>query len=74
MNTKRNTLSFLGLTICIIAIVSSVILFFETEGTDAWKMKIAYVGFVVFMLHSCYRICRFRKRNSNNNGNEILEI
>ena len=74
MIMNRNTLSFLGLTICTIAIISSIILFFVTEGTDAWKMKIAYVGFVVFMLHSCYRIWRFKNRGSkNNNGNEMQQ-
>lgn len=74
MNQKRNTLSFLGLTICVIAIVSSVILFLITEGADAWKMKIAYIGFVLFMLHSCYRIWKFKNRNSKNkNGNEMQQ-
>lgn len=74
MIMNRNTLSFLGLTICTIAIISSIILFFVTEGTDAWKMKIAYIGFVVFMLHSCYRIWRFRSRTSKKDeGNEMQQ-
>lgn len=71
---KKEAICLLGFTICAIAIVTSVILFLITEGADAWKMKIAYVGFIVFMLHSCYRIWRFKNRGSkNNNGNDMQQ-
>lgn len=57
MNKKITSLSGLGL--CLVLIAVAVFLMFLVEGDDAVKMKIACAGFVLFMLHCCYRIYRF---------------
>lgn len=57
---KKNIISLLGFVICSLLIIISGFLCFTTEGIDAEKMRTIYVGFILLMLHSCYRIYKFK--------------
>ena len=65
---KKNIITFGGITLCCILMVAAISLLFVTEGQDAWKMDVIYVTFALFMLHSCYRINKFRKAKSKTSG------
>ena len=57
---KKNIISLLGFVICSLLIIISGFLCFTTEGIDAEKMRTIYVGFILLMLHGCYRIYKFK--------------
>lgn len=57
---NKNIISLLGFILCSLLIIISGFLFFTTEGTDAGKMKTIYVGFILLMLHGCYRTYKFK--------------
>mgnify|MGYP002515927978 CR=1 FL=1 len=61
------------LLFCILLMVASIFLFFVTEGPDAAKMKIAYLGFIALMLHSCYRVYRHGKRKTQKAGLDEMQ-
>lgn len=61
------------LLFCILLMVTSIFLFFVTEGPDAAKMKIAYLGFIALMLHSCYRVYRHGKRKTQKAGLDEMQ-
>lgn len=69
---KKNIISLLGFVLCSLLIISSVFLFLTTEGIDAEKMKTIYVGFILLMLHGCYRI--YKIKTSTHKNTETDEV
>ncbi|WP_349909822.1 hypothetical protein [Bacteroides cellulosilyticus] len=57
---KKNIISLLGFVICSLLIIISGFLCFTTEGIDAEKMRTIYMGFILLMIHGCYRIYKFK--------------
>lgn len=70
---KKNIISLLGFVLCSLLIISSVFLFLTTEGIDAEKMKIIYVGFILLMLHGCYRIYKFKTSTHKNTETDEVQ-
>ncbi|HBF06119.1 MAG TPA: hypothetical protein DDW28_08540 [Prevotella sp.] len=71
MSMKKSQIVIL--LFCILLMVASIFLFFVTEGPDAAKMKIAYLGFIALMLHSCYRVYRHGKRKTQKAGLDEMQ-
>ena len=65
---KKKIIALGEIALCCILMVVAVSLVFVTEGEDALKMDIIYICFALFMLHSCYRINKFRKAESKTSG------
>ena len=70
---KKNIISLLGFVLCSLLIISSVFLFLTTEGIDAEKMKTIYVGFILLMLHGCYRIYKFKTSTHKNTETDEVQ-
>lgn len=70
---KKNIISLLGFVLCSLLIISSVFLFLTTEGIDAEKMKTIYVGFILLMLHGCYRIYKFKTSTHRNTETDEVQ-
>ena len=58
---KKKIIAFGGISLCCILMVAAIFMLFITEGQDAWRMNVIYVGLFMFSLHSCYRINKYRK-------------
>ena len=65
---KKKIIAFGGISLCCILMVAAIFMLFITEGQDAWRMNVIYVGLFMFALHSCYRINRYRKAESKTSG------
>ena len=70
---NKNIISLFGFVLCSLLIIISGFLFFTTEGTDAEKMKIIYAGFILLMLHGCYRIYKFKTSTHKNTETDEVQ-
>lgn len=70
---RKNIISLLGFVLCSLLIIISVFLFLTTEGIDAEKMKTIYVGFILLMLHGCYRIYKFKTSPHKNTETDEVQ-
>lgn len=70
---RKNIISLLGFVLCSLLIIISVFLFLTTEGVDAEKMKTIYVGFILLMLHGCYRIYKFKTSTHKNTETDEVQ-
>ena len=70
---NKNIISLFGFVLCSLLIIISGFLFFATEGTDAEKMKIIYVGFILLILHGCYRIYKFKTSTHKNTETDEVQ-
>ncbi|MCR5313353.1 MAG: DUF1963 domain-containing protein [Bacteroidaceae bacterium] len=53
---NKKLLSKIGIAFCCILIALTIFLFFNTDGEDANKVKVFFIGVIVWLLHCCYRI------------------